>query len=158
MEKLLVSSQAKLFEMKIRNLFNLTLLSIVLLTNTGCSQSVGVKDKITTSNAHLITDFDSEDIESLVTYYFASRIRQDNEWMKALPDSSTWSGRMKASIKRHNEWNFIEFQNLGLYEGKYGTYVKVYFQIEMNGRTDEGEDDVEIRKENGRWIISKVPM
>lgn len=124
----------------------------------GCAQKIGVKELITTENADLVTDFDEDDIESMVTYYFASRIRKDDKWKEAIPDRSEWSPRMKASIERHNQWNFVEFQNLGLYEGQYGTYVKVFIMIEINGQKDGGEDEVELGKRNGKWFISKVPI
>ena len=98
------------------------------------------RSTITIENASQIDTYDTDDIESMVIYYFASRIRKDNKWLEVLPDSTAWSSRMSYSIKRHNEWDFIEFKNLGLYTGKYGgTYVKVFFEIEINGKRDGGK-------------------
>lgn len=133
------------------------LLLISCISFLGCSQ-IDKMDKITTENAHLVTEYNEDDIESMVTYYFASRIRKDDDWKKVLPDPSRWSSRMQYSIKTHNQWNFVEFKNLGLYKGKYGSYVKVHITIEFEGRRDGGQDDVELQMENGRWIISKVPI
>lgn len=136
----------------------ITLISIAT-TTIACSQTINIKDKITTQNAHLITEFDENDIESMVTYYFASRIRKDEKWREVLPESTKWSSRMKYSIEEHDKWNFLDFKNLGFYTGKYGSsYVKVHFTIEYKGRRDDGTDEVELKKENGKWIISKVPI
>jgi hypothetical protein len=123
-----------------------------------CSPRVGTFDRIDAGNAGSVTSFDENDIESMVTFYFASRIRGDQDWRKVLPDSTQWSDRMKHSIARHNEWKFVEFQNKKLYTGNYGTYVKVHFTIEYKGRQDGGDDDVELEKQDGRWIIAKVPI
>lgn len=129
---------------------------VLSATLIGCSsQSIDTKEKITAENAHLVKDFDIDDVESLVTYYFASRIRKDDKWKSALPPSTEWSARMKGSIKRHNEWNFVEFQNLGLHDG---SYVKVRFVIEIDGKRDGGEDEVELGERNGRMVITKVPV
>jgi hypothetical protein len=134
------------------------LVILVLLTLCSCAEKIGIKETITTENAHLVTDFDENDIESMVTYYFASRIRKDDKWKLVLLNAAAWSPRMRYSISKHNKWNFVEFKNLGLYEGEYGTYIKVYFMIEMDGRRDGGEDDVELKKYTGKWVISKVPI
>jgi len=137
--------------------FIFTILLSILFSNVH-AQKVGVKEKITIENAHLVKEYNKDDIESLVTYYFASRIRKDDKWINVLPKSTEWSSRMKTSIDEHNKWNFVEFKNLGLYKGKYGTYVKVYFVIDIKGHREGGEDEVEITEKNGKWIISVVPI
>ena len=135
----------------------LTSLLLIIVANV-CAQDL-IRKTITAENAAAIKTFDADDIESMVTYYFASRIRKDNQWLEVLPDSTEWSSRMAYAINRHNQWNFVEFKNLGIYTGKYGgTYVKVYFVIEMEGRRDGGEDDVELKKVNDKWVIARVPI
>jgi hypothetical protein len=137
-----------------KGLFTVILSSFMLFS---CSPEVGVFDTINTENAEYFTTFDSTNIESMVTYYFASRIRNDEEWRNVLPDSSEWSDRMQYSIGKHNEWKFVEFKNLGIKHTDYGTSVKVYFLINVNGKNEGGEDDVEIIKVNNKWVIVKVP-
>jgi hypothetical protein len=116
-----------------------------------------IKSTITVKNAALINTYDINDIESMVTYYFASRVRNDDEWKKVIPDSTEWSSRMVYSLNKHNQWNFVEFKNLGFYSGEHGSGVKVYFKIEVNGHIYDGKDDVELKKKNNRWVISNVP-
>ncbi len=147
-----------------KNYLGLLLIAVLLI---GCSEesSEGTKEKngvatkaiINKSNADQIKSFDENDIESMVTYYFASRVRHDNKWKDALPDPSKWSPRMKYSLESHGQWNFIEFQNLGFIEGKNGSYVRVRMKIEYKGREQEGEDEVELEKVNGKWVIVAVP-
>lgn len=138
-----------------------------LIALTGCTESastqstdtkpVGVNDKITVDNADLVTEFDESDIESMVTYYFASRIRKDDKWKEVLPESVLWSNRMKRSIEEHNKWNFVEFQNIGLQGSEYGWSVKVYMMLEFNEEKDDGYDEVEVEQVSDKWIITKVP-
>lgn len=123
-----------------------------------CSPKIGIFETINARNAHRIRSYDDNNIESKVTFYFASRIRNDQEWRKVLPDSTEWSRRMRASIEKHNRWKFIEFQNKGFHESTYGGVVDVYFVIEIDGRRDGGTDGVELKKVNDKWIISKVPI
>ncbi len=130
---------------------NVILLFLSLIFLFACSSQKRIFETINEKNAHRIRSFDETNIESMVTFYFASRIRNDEQWRKVLPDSSEWSSRMKHSIAKHNQWKFVEFKNLGIYKGQYGTYVKVYFMIEVNGKKDGGKDDVELRRENDRW-------
>lgn len=129
-----------------------------LLALISFSQEINENDTITKLNAQLITSFDKSDIESMVTYYFASRIRGDEKWKEVLPDPSLWTDRMIYSIEKHNQLNFTKYKNLGFYEGEYGAYVKVFIWVEMNGKSDGGIDDVTLKQENGQWIIWKVPI
>jgi len=134
------------------------LLLFMCIVCTSYAQKIDVKDKITPKNAHLVTDFDATDIESMVTYYFASRIRKDDKWKEVVPNPKEWSSRMKYSINKHNGWKFLEFKNLGFYEDENGSYVKVYIAIDFRGRKDGGEDEVELGRKNGKWVITKVPI
>lgn len=137
-------------------LFSLLLFLFIFSCTNGTK--VGVKKLITKDNAHLITTFDENDIESMVTYYFSSRIRQDDKWKQVLPPENTWSDRMKYSIAKHNKLTFFEFLNLGFGKNKYGNHhVKIWAKVGMNNEKDEGEDFVQIRKVNNKWIITKVP-
>jgi hypothetical protein len=133
------------------------LIIFTLCSSFAAGAQVSKGDTITKSNAHLITTFDTNDIESMITYYFASRIRGDKKWMEVMPDTSLWSRRMWVSVSRHNAWNFTRFVNLGRQRSETMEVVKVYFAIAYNGREDEGVDDVELRWEGTRWVIDVVP-
>ncbi|MEM6718823.1 MAG: hypothetical protein AAF611_05900 [Bacteroidota bacterium] len=137
---------------------HLFLLLFSLIICASYAQKIDIKEKITIDNAHLITNFDKNNIESMVTYYFASRIRKDDKWKEVVPNPAEWSSRMKYSIKKHNGWKFLEFKNLGFYEDEYGSYVKVYIAIEFRGKKDGGEDEVELERKDGKWFITKVPI
>lgn len=143
------------------NLLNMRYLIAVtifsLTTTFGIAQTDLSQDTITKENAHLITSYDENDIESMVTYYFASRIRGDEKWKEVLPDPQLWTDRMLYSIDKHNRLNFTKFKNIGFYESLGGWYVKVFVWVEMDGRADGGQDDVTLKKEGDKWIIWKVP-
>ena len=138
------------------------ILTLLLLCVISKGQSKYFKDTITIENAPKIVDFEKNNIESMVNYYYASRIRKDNKWKEVLKDSSEWSSRMKSNIQKHNQfWEIIKFKNLGLTTNKNGyVSVKVYLLIKINdgGKQfiDGGVDDVEISKLNGLWTISNI--
>lgn len=134
----------------------LTLILIFQLTINYAQESKSYS--ITIDNAKSFKTFNKTDIGSMVDYYFASRIRGDQEWKKVLPDSSLWSSRMSGSIAKHNKWTFINYKNLGLHNSDYGASFKVDFCIQGQTDTECGEDSVEISKNGDEWIITKVPI
>lgn len=140
-----------------KKLLSLSAVFLLFFTFTAITQDL--KDSlITKQNAHLITSYDIDNIESMVTFYFASRIRGDEKWKEVVPKESVWTSRMRYSIQKHDTWEFIKFQNLGYLKDKYGNSgVKVYFCITYNGREDCGKDDVELKWDGERWTIWVVP-
>jgi hypothetical protein len=130
----------------------------LLLSPSRAHAQYNLGDTLTPQNAAQITTFDTLDINSMVTYYFASRLRGDDLWRKALPDSSQWTERMKYSLNRHGQWQFLQVVNHGLKFYQHLAYVEVYMHIAVNGEEDDGVDEVEIDIENGHYIIIKVPI
>ena len=102
---------------------------------------------ITVENAHEIDSFDPANVESMIDYYFASRIRGDQKWKEVLQDPTEWSNRMKYSIDEHDKWNFLEYKNDGFKDGS-DRWVSIWVKIEYNGRTDSGTNEVEVKKLN----------
>jgi hypothetical protein len=65
---------------------------------------------ITAENAKSITSFDKSDVESMVTYFYASKIRGDDDWKKVLEPENTWSKRMLYSLDKCEKWTFTAFR------------------------------------------------
>jgi len=114
--------------------------------------------QITAENAHTITSFSDDNPESMVTYFYASKIRGDEKGRDVLPDESQWSDRMNYSLNKYSHWNFKVFD---LVEKKrYAIdkwWIKVYFEIEVNGEQDGGTDEVTLSFDGSKWTITEVP-
>ncbi|MBD3636501.1 MAG: hypothetical protein HUJ25_04095 [Crocinitomicaceae bacterium] len=111
---------------------------------------------ITKDNAGDFQTFSRSDVISMVDFYFASRIRGDEKWRDVLPPEEEWSSKMKRSVESHDKWEFLEYKNNGL-KNDNERYVTVYFKISFNGKTDDGTDEVEVKKLGNEWMIKKVP-
>jgi len=96
--------------------------------------------------------------ESVVTYFYASRIRGDNKWEKIIPPEAERSDRLERKLETYAKWNITKFHLVSKTEYEKNKYwVKVYFEIEINGKTDSGTDEATVILKNGKWIISSVP-
>lgn len=111
---------------------------------------------INSENAHEITSFDFKDPISLIDYYYASRIRGDEQWRKVVGPPESWSGRMQRTLEKQKSWNYLAYENKG-FQGNSEKYITVYFKVSINGRTDAGENEVEVKKNGDEWVIVKVP-
>lgn len=112
---------------------------------------------ITEDNASTIDNFENTP-ESIVTYFYASKIRKDNKWEKVLPNEDNRSERLKRKLITYEDWTIVRFQLVSKTEySKDNLWVKVFFEIEYNGQKDSGTDEVTIKLINGKWIITSVP-
>ena len=94
--------------------------------------------------------------EAAVVKFLASRMRGDSEWEKAMVASP--SDRARRSLDEWQEWQLSRFQLRGKKEtGADSYYVKTYFEIAVDGDTDEGEDEFEVVREGGGWRVASVP-
>lgn len=94
--------------------------------------------------------------EAAVVKFLASRARGDDAWREAMVASP--SGRAERALAEWDEWELHRFQLRGKKEtGADSYYVKTYFEIAVDGDTDEGEDEFEVVREAGGWRISSPP-
>lgn len=95
---------------------------------------------------------------ALITYFYASRIRQDKRWKKVLPKKKQWSRKLKYAIKEYSNWVFTKFKLVSKKEYSSGKmWVKIWIEIEYKGRKDSGTDEVALELKNGKWVIVGLP-
>jgi tetratricopeptide (TPR) repeat protein len=121
---------------------------------------VNYKEKLRVDPAYAIalTAFENT-IESKILFFYASKMRGDERWKEVLPEEDRYSSRLKYDLEKYTRWKFLEVKLVAkkkVSETKY--WVKIFMKIEVNGKTDEGQDEVEIRKTaDGTWIITDLP-
>ena len=115
-------------------------------------------DVIDRTNASVFTEFSTDDPESMVMYFYASKIRGDEKWKDVLQPESQWSERMKYSLEMYEKWNFVNFYLVSKKRhSESGWWIKCYFEIEVNGEKDGGKDEISLKFNGKEWIITKVP-
>lgn len=115
-------------------------------------------DLIDATNASVFNTFKKDDPESMVEYFYASKIRGDEKWKNVLQSENQWSERMKYSLRKYENWNFTTFHLVKKkrHSGS-GWWIAVYFEIEVNGEKDGGTDEVSLQFNGSEWIITEVP-
>lgn len=94
--------------------------------------------------------------EAAVSHFYASRIRGDGRYREVLvaPPSS----RLERGLAELDDWKFRRFRLVGVKERAPGSlWVRVWFEIEVGGKSDGGTDEVGLRQVDGRWRIESVP-
>ncbi len=96
--------------------------------------------------------------ESIVNYFYASKIRNDSLWKKVLQPEDQQNSRLKVKLDKYKKWKFHQIKILRKIEHKENAYwIKIFMEIEYKGKKNSGTDDVEVQKINGRWVITSVP-
>lgn len=94
--------------------------------------------------------------EAAVTHFYASRLRGDQRWREVL--ASPPSERLERNLADLETWKFHSFELVGRKERAPGSlWLRVRFEIEVDGARDEGTDEVGVREVDGRWRIESVP-
>lgn len=92
-------------------------------------------------------------------YFYASRIRQDNKWEEVVQPADQRSDRMVNELEEYTKWTFSGYQFKEKKEvdpNKF--YVSVWFEISVNGSTDDGTDQATVEMLDGKWVITEVPI
>ncbi len=138
---------------------------VILLFFIVAVASCGTKKKkilppeteITVENAGQVTSFENTP-ESVVMYYFASRIRKDQDWEKVCIPTDKRSDRMVRQLKDHGEWTFSKYHFVSKKEfEKDKWWVLSYFAVSFKGEEEDGEDEVTVELVDGKWLITEVP-
>lgn len=138
-------------------------LLLVFFTRVSHSQTEQVWIKIeeppliTVDNASSFEVYENTP-ESVLNYFYASRIRKDREWEKVVPLPEDRSEELDLQLERYNTWTITNFHLVSISVSKYTkALVKVYFKIEMNGRSEDGVDTAKLKIIDGKWTIISVP-
>lgn len=97
--------------------------------------------------------------ESIVNFFYASRMRGDNKWEEVIPAEEKRTDRLKRQLEKYATWHLTEMKLVSKKKNEFGGwYIKIYIRIEANGRVEDGEDEVEVKQlANGTWIIISLP-
>lgn len=94
--------------------------------------------------------------EAAVVKFLASRARGDDAWKGAMVSNP--SDRAKRALAEWDEWQIQRFQLRARKEPRANeAYVKVFFEIKVKDKTDDGEDEFELKREGNEWRISRPP-
>ena len=94
--------------------------------------------------------------EAAVVKFLASHARADDAWRDATTASP--SGRSERALEEWEEWQLERFQLRGRKDlGADSAYVRVFFEISIDGRSDGGEDEFEVAREAGGWRVTQPP-
>tara|TARA_Y100000739_G_C20507385_1_gene417887 strand:- start:526 stop:1020 length:495 start_codon:yes stop_codon:yes gene_type:complete len=105
-----------------------------------------------------IDDFENTP-ESIVTYFYASKIRKDSKWEKVIPNEDNRSENLKKELSFYENFAFTQFQLVSKTEySKNELGIKVFFEIEYDGKKKSGTDGVTVKLINGKWLITNLPM
>ena len=95
--------------------------------------------------------------EAAVAKFLSSKARKDSAWKEALVPEEEWTDRLKRKIEEWNTWKILKWQLKRIEIDEDKAYVTVYFEIEYEGGTDEGEDEFELILRNGIWRVFYPP-
>lgn len=94
--------------------------------------------------------------EGAVVRFLASRVRGDGEWKGAMVADP--SDRTLRQLQQWEEWTLERFQLRARKAKDDGTaWIRVYFEISFNGRSDEGEYEFEVMREGDEWRVVSPP-
>lgn len=96
--------------------------------------------------------------EAAVVKYLSSYARGDDVWKDALIPESEWDDRLKRKLAEWAEWKVHKWQLKSIsFKDDNEVYLSVWAEIEIDGDVDEGQDEFELIKRNGVWIIVYPP-
>jgi hypothetical protein len=121
------------------------------------SSPIQLTTTITKENAADVKTFDNTP-ESVVMYFYASRIRGDKEWEKVIQQPDERSDRMNRKLEDYAQWTILEYKFVSKVDkGDDRAFVKLWMKINVEGETDEGEDEAEVELIDGKWLITSIP-
>ena len=95
--------------------------------------------------------------EAAVVKFLASRARGDDRWRDAMAPGAG-DERLQRALSEWSEWQVQRFQLRGReLAGPDRMRVTAWFEIAVEGDTDEGEDEFELALADGVWRIERPP-
>lgn len=136
---------------------------LLSLTLWGCASAGKKKNilppdtEITVENAASVTAYENTP-ESVVMYFYASKIRKDEKWKEVVIPESTWDERMHRKMQEYSRWTFLAYRLVSTKDAGEGkVWVTLYMKIKVGDETDDGQDEATVSYIDGKWLISEVP-
>ena len=104
--------------------------------------------------------FDPElgSVEAAVVKFLSSKNRQDEVWKAALVPEKEWTDRLNRKLEDWENWEILKWQLRRVeFINENRAFLTVYFEIDVEGDTHEGEDEFELVKKNEVWLILYPP-
>lgn len=94
--------------------------------------------------------------EAAAVKFLASRVRGDAAWKEAM--TADLSDRGKRGLEAWEEWKLERFQlRKRQPSGSNSYWITVYFEISIDGDTDDGTDEIGVSREGDGWRVFEVP-
>ena len=136
------------------------LVLIALTVICGCNSNSGLPPldaEINTANAAEITAYENTP-ESVVMYFYASRIRQDNAWEEVCIPAAERGPKFENGLEKYATWKFESCRFVCKEEFRPNAWwVTIDMQINFNGDVEGGEDEATVEMINGKYLITEVP-
>ena len=99
----------------------------------------------------------NDSLEAAVVQFFASKVRGDSCFKKALPlDLEKY--RTKNVLERIKDWKFTEVTVIGKNKRRGSSYwFRIEMKIVIDGDEDSGVDEGNVREIDGKWYVTKPP-
>jgi hypothetical protein len=95
--------------------------------------------------------------EAAVVKFLASRVRGDERWREAM--AAGGDARVERALAEWAEWEVQRFQlRRRQVASDDRMLVTAWFEIAVDGDTDEGEDEFELVLADGSWRIVRPPV
>lgn len=138
-----------------------SLFIVLVFLATSCAsktkKTLPADTEITVDNAKQVTAFDNTP-ESVVMFFYASRIRKDNAWEKVCLPANERSERMVRKLEDYSKWTITKYRFVDKEEfEKDKWWVKIYMSVTVEGETDDGEDEATVEIINGKCVVTEVP-
>lgn len=135
------------------------LLPLVL---AGCLNTKAVHPEsftLDTENASQVNCYDNTP-ESVSLFFFASIIRGDAAWKQTIDSHPQIFQMVKEKIEKNYQlfhWKSIKI--IGQESASEGhVWVKVRLELEYQGETKTGTDEISLRYTDGKWKITDIPL
>ncbi|OQX97413.1 MAG: hypothetical protein B6I20_12710 [Bacteroidetes bacterium 4572_117] len=131
-------------------------IGIVAQGNTGWI-TIDNQQLIDSTNTQNFMEFENTP-ESVVNYFYASKIRNDSLWKNVLPLEKEQSLRLKSKLVKYSQWKFHKMkilQKKAFAENAF--WIKIFMEIEYKGQKKSGKDELDVQLINGKWTITSVP-
>ena len=64
---------------------------------------------------------------------------------------------MKRKLAEVRTWTFHKVRLEGRKKTEEGYWIKVFYEVEIKGRTDSGTDEAGVEQVGDRWFLASVP-
>jgi hypothetical protein len=94
--------------------------------------------------------------EAAAVKFLASRVRGDTAWNGAM--ASDLTDRARRGLEQWDDWKLERFQLRSRQpSGSNNYWLKVYFEVSIDGDQDDGTDDFGVVRQGNGWRVFEVP-